>query len=347
MPGQYLSPATRQQCRQLAKDGQSIRHIAKQLHISRSSAQRHAHATGPATDKPKSGRPSKLTTNQRRVVRRSALAGHSTVSIANRLLCRHGVDVHRTTVGRVLKSGRKPLEYLPVMKGRGLHPSNMQKRVAFCVKEQERKWDNVVFIDSKYLYVYRDQAKRWLFRWQDPKSKEVVPQNSNPFVFHFYAAVGKGLKTLLVFVPPTRGEGVDDPRGKTSFKSKHFVEALEQLQHEIVRGLRPGARYWVVMDNAKQHTSRESVAAIARLGVPVLEGFPAQSWDLNVIEVCWAWLEQNLRGHNPRTWDGWKRAIIQAWREVQQTSINKLVKRVPKQVSKIQEAGGKWCKYFP
>jgi hypothetical protein len=63
--------------------------------------------------------------------------------------------------------------------------------------------------------------------------------------------------------------------------------------------------------------------------------------------VCWSWLDQKLRRHNPRTWDGWKDAIIQAWKEVEVVSIDKLVKKVPQQVEKIIKADGKWCKYFP
>ena len=347
MPGQYLSEATRLECRRLAKAKVEVSKIARQLGISRSSAHRHAHAAGSITDKPKSGRPSKLTTPQRRVVRRLAMNGRSTVIIAKRLSINHGVDVSRTTVGRVLKRGRKPLEYLPVIRGRGLSTTNIQKRMAFCQQQLGSKWAGVLFMDSKYLYVYRDQAKRWLLRWQDPKTRVVVPQHPNPYVFHFYAVVGMGFKSYLVFVPPTRGEGVDDPRDKTTFKSQHFLGAVEQLQHEIEGGVMGGAGYRVVLDHARQHTSKASKAGITKLGLPVLEGFPPQSWDLNAIEVCWAWLDQNLRGKNPRTWAGWKRAIIQAWSEVQQSSINKLVKRVPGQVSKIIEADGKWCKYFP
>jgi hypothetical protein len=281
------------------------------------------------------------------VVRRLAVNGHSTVSVANRLASRHGVSVSRVTVGRVLKGGRRPLQYLPVLRGRRLSDVNQEKRFAFCERMKGRQWQQIIFVDSKFLYVYKDQARGWLFKWQDPHNRVVVPQHPNPFVFHFYAAVGTNFKSSLVFVPPTRGEGVDDPVGKTTFKSQHFLGAMEQLQQEIEQGLSGEGGYRVVLDHARQHTSRMSKAGISMLDVPVLEGFPPQSWDLNAIEVCWSWLDQNLRGHNPRTWAGWKKAIIQAWDEVQLTSINKLVKKVPKQVEKIMDSGGKWCKYFP
>lgn len=347
MPGQYLSPATRQQCKDLFHAGVKINSIARRLLISVSSAKRHAHASGSTADKPKSGRPRKLNGQARRAVRRLANKGHTTVSLAKHLAARHGVSVSRTTVGRVLKGGRKPLKYLPVIRGRRLSDVNQAKRMAFCHLFRGRKWQQFVFVDSKFLYVYEDQAKGWLFKWQDPNNRVVVPQHPNPFVFHVYAAVGKDFKSSLVFVPPTRGEGVEDDMGKTTFKSQHFLLAMEQLHKQIEKRFNGRAGYRVVLDHARQHTSNMSKAGITMLEVPVLEGFPPQSWDLNAIEVCWSWLDQNLRGHNPRTWVGWKKAIMHAWDEVQLSSINKLVKRVPKQVDKIIEAGGKWCKYFP
>jgi transposase len=347
MPGKYISPATRQQCRDLYHAGMKIESIAKQLHISYSSAKKHAHATGSTADKPKSGRPRKLTGKKRRVVRRLAQNGHSTRIVAILLGTRHGVSVSRMTVNRALKMGRKPLQYLPVIRGRRLSDVNQLKRVAFCQQSTRQQWHKIIFADSKFLYVYEDKARGWLFKWQNADSREVVPQHSNPFVFHFYAAVGTGFKSSLVFVPPTRGEGVEDPKKKTTFKSEHFLVAVEQLHDEIQRGFSGGAEYSMVLDHARQHTSKASKAGLAKFNVLVLEGFPPQSWDLNAIEVCWSWLDQKLRGHNPRTWDGWKDAIIQAWKEVEVVSIDKLVKKVPQQVEKIIKADGKWCKYFP
>jgi hypothetical protein len=105
--------------------------------------------------------------------------------------------------------------------------------------------------------------------------------------------------------------------------------------------------YRVVWDNAKQHTSQEAKDGLAPLGIPVMPDFPAQSWDLNIIEVCWAWLSQNVRGHQPRKWDGWMQRIKMAWAEVEISSINSLVEKVPQQLQNIVENKGEWVKYFP
>lgn len=54
--------------------------------------------------------------------------------------------------------------------------------------------------------------------------------------------------------------------------------------------------------------------------------------------MCWSWLNQNLKGHNPRTWGGRRKAILHAWDEVQLSIINRLLKRVPRQVEEIEKA---------
>jgi hypothetical protein len=59
----------------------------------------------------------------------------------------------------------------------------------------------------------------------------------------------------LVCVPPTRGEGGNDPKDKTNFKSQQFLEAVEQLKLQIQDIFSGRARYKVVLDHARQHTS--------------------------------------------------------------------------------------------
>lgn len=66
-----------------------------------------------------------------------------------------------------------------------------------------------------------------------------------------------------------------------------------------------------------------------------------------MIEVCWAWMMENLRGKNPWTRIGWQRVIKRAWNEVKISSINKIVDKVPNQLQNIIAADGEWVNYFP
>jgi hypothetical protein len=100
-----------------------------------------------------------------------------------------------------------------------------------------------------------------------------------------------------------------------------------------------------VLDHAKQHTSKESNAALETMGVHLLEDFPPQSWDLNIIENCWGIVENKLNGmagRSPTTSLGWRRRIQSAWQSIQQSTIDRLVDSLDERVQVITEQQGEW-----
>ena len=346
MVGQRVSDAVRQQGRAMHKAGHSFAHISRQLRISAPTAKMHALRTGSTADLPRSGRPRATTPALRKAMKRKARAGCSVKKIKTSLAAKKGVNVSESTVAGVLKGGRKPLTWLPVTRARLLREANKNDRVLFCTRHGEGSWHDTVFIDSKYLYVNWDQARGLKFCWQYASNPMVVPQQSNMMVFHFYAAVAHGHKSMLVFVPPTRGALGLDPKEKVTFKSCHFVAAMKVLSAEFKKWFPQGSRYRVVFDHARQHTSQLSRRELAEMNIPVMHDFPAQCWDINVIEVAWAFMMEHLRGHNPRTRDGWQRAIKMAWKKVDITLINNLVDYVTNQLQRIIEKQGEWVKYY-
>lgn len=346
MAKKTIPAATRKQCFLLHRQGLSYTSISRRLKISYGSAKKHAQRHGKTEDLPRSGRPKVTSPALRRLIKRKARAGGSTVKIAAYVSSKKGLRISRQTVGRVLQGGRKPMAWGPVVRGKVLREVNKSKRVAFCLSHKQSDWKYTVFVDSKYLYVAYDQAKGWLMKWQDEEEKVVFPKHPNPFVFHFYAAIAYGHKSKLVFVPPTRGALGTDPKEKVNFVSCHFVKAMLVLLNEVEDWFPPGVEYRVVLDHAKQHDSKESKLSLDLMDAPIMQDFPPQAWDLNAIEVAWAWMMQHVRGHNPRTREGWMRVIKKGWDQVDISSINKLVCKMPNQVQGIIEAKGEWVKYF-
>jgi hypothetical protein len=101
----------------------------------------------------------------------------------------------------------------------------------------------------------------------------------------------------------------------------------------------------VVLDTAKQHTSKASTDHLTMRGVHLLEGCPAQSWDINVIENVWGVLGTKLLGARARTPRGWRTAIEKAWDKISQYTINEVVCRVKRRMADIIEKEGEWvCK---
>ncbi len=77
-------------------------------------------------------------------------------------------------------------------------------------------------------------------------------------------------------------------------------------------------------------------------GVRLVEDYPPQSYDINIIENIWAQLDNNLIGSKATCSDGWRRTIQKAWDKIPQELIDKRVHSVKKRFARIVEKGGDW-----
>jgi len=284
-------------------------------------------------------------------IRRLAKSGCSSRVIASKVSNKDGVSITHTSVCKLLHSGRKPLQWLKVANKRVLGLANKAARIKFCFKWKARRsstFDNWVFLDAKDLYCYKYSHGMLEFAWCDPGSK--APSNLGakavaPWVFRFYGAVGKNFKSKLYFVPPSPEPNTKQKRQPDSFRSPHFIEMMTQLHEEIkasTHGKRKGG-YKLIMDHARQHFSKASKEAMGKLGVDVVQGYPPQSWDLNIIENVWGVLQNRMRGNNARTGDGWRKRIKEAWASISLATVNALHQGFQERLELVYEEDGDWC----
>jgi hypothetical protein len=95
-----------------------------------------------------------------------------------------------------------------------------------------------------------------------------------------------------------------------------FVDVFRQLWEQVKEWYPPGQKFWVIMDRAKQHTSNYTKCELAAMGVPLLEGFPPQSYDLNLIEVAWGRLQQQLQVESFKKKRTYENQVMEAWSKV-------------------------------
>lgn len=334
-----LTEAQRRDLGEAALAGATIAELARRFECTRAVARHWANeAKKPHpcyTDKPGRGPKKATTAAQRKDIKQQARR-HS--SIRKILSKERNSGLSKATIWRVLQGGRHPLTWGTVQRGRLLSVENRGKRLAFAERLNLPKAKYLVFIDSKYVYCIPDGAGNWKFCWYDRASLHKYPASSNPLVLHFYSAVAHGHKAALVFVAPTPVP----VQPHESFCSKHFITAITTLQREFKHWFPAGAQYHVVMDHAKQHDSKQSQAALKRLGVNVLAGYPPQSWDFNIIENCWGMMTNNMGGHHPRSLEGYKKWVKRAWDEVSISSINKLVASWEQRLAACKQSKGAW-----
>lgn len=344
-----LTEAQRQQVASARNSGKSYSYIKDKYGCSKAVTKRWA-AEGLKPnpiwdDAPRSGRPSTLSKSQRKKARAAALRGSTAKRIAASLSQQGPKQVSPAAVRHALTHSKSPMEYAPRNRGRKLSDVNKAKRLDFCLKVKPRIFKSCLFVDSKLVYLYEDGSGSTKWQWQSPTAKPRCVRKGNPFVFHVYACVGKGCKSRLFFTAPSAPLHSAKRKSTETFNSSHFIHVAKQL-HSTIKGWGKDNHYHrVVLDHAKQHTSKASKAALEGMGMFLLEGFPPQSWDLNIIENCWGVLDNKLGGRRGRRGTcsrGLRSQLQRAWGSIQQSTIDKMVSSLDERIAEIKELGGAW-----
>lgn len=292
-------------------------------------------------DAKRSGRPRRLNARSAAAVRRSGKAHHSAGHIAKRVTRQTKQSVSSSTVTREMHRGRIDLQYLPLLHGRRLSSNNADDRATFCLNNRNAHTRTWVSVDSKVIYLTKCATGTLRMSWQNPEDREQAPRSGKPWVLHFYGAVGWNFKSKLIFCDPTPALGTKDHSSGKSLDSDGFIsQVLPVLVEEVTS--HNGGQYKVCLDNAPWHTSKASQAAMAAAGLRLVEDFPAQSWDINIIEFVWGMLVEKLQQRRPRSFRGWRDAIKEEWEAIDQASINKLVLSLKDRMAEIAEQNGQW-----
>jgi hypothetical protein len=240
------------------------------------------------------------------------------------------------------------LQWAPVNRGRTLSAENKEYRFEWGQDHLNAQTGSWLFCDSKLLFCYRDGDSNNRYCWQQPGQQQPQRPRGDPVVMHVFAVVGKGLKSPLVYTAPSAPKGSKQRKSKENFASKHWIAVAKQLHKTIKAAGKNSRRHPIVLDYAKPHRSKTSAPANEAMGLHLMEGFPAQSWDLNIIENVWGVLDTKLKGltgRKPRTPDGWRRRINKAWDSIDQSTIDLLVAQVRGRIAAVVEKKGEWL--FP
>jgi hypothetical protein len=284
----------------LALEGRPIRTLACLFNCTRHTVRRwRDEAKKPAPnwkDAPRVGRPAKLSKAEQRHARRSGRKHHTAPQVASCINKKRAEPVSTQTVRRAVVKGSHPLRWAPVLRGRRLSAANKYKRLGFCTEHENSHTGAWLYGDSKLLFLFQDGPSSVTYAWQDDEQQQQQRPAGDPVVMHFYAIVGKGCKSELIYTAPSAPLGSKQRKSKEHFASKHYIEVVKKLHNTIKTWGKGSKRHPLVMDGAKQHSSRASKAAIEAMGMHLLKSFPAQSWDINCIENVWGVLDTKLRG---------------------------------------------------
>jgi transposase len=291
-------------------------------------------------DKPRSGRPRKLTERDRRVI--VNIMRKSEIKTAERArkeaASHHNINVSESTVLRAFhESGyvarvkrKKPL----------LTANNKKQRFAWAKQHNTwtiNDWKNVIWSDETGFGLVSGEGREYY--WS--KDGDILDDDSvNP------TKKFKGGKVMIWGCITYEGVGI-------ACKIDDILDAelySEILRHELMDTIdyyeMDSAEIIFQQDNDPKHRSHKAQDALDEIGLDVME-WPAQSPDLNPIEQYWKHLKKQMRERKKvyatkeELWEAMQEELDVVNKELCQ----KLIASMPERVQAVIKAKGGYTKY--
>ena len=316
----------------LHQNGISGRKIAQQLAVSHTAVQKivNKHKKGwGIKNKPRPGRPRLLSrTSVRRMVICSKKEPKKTAR-SIQLDCGLTNLVSLDTVKRELREAglfgrvtvKKPL----------LSKKNINKRKQWCFTRRDwtiQKWKQIIYTDECKLDLY-------------PNKREYVRRPVGSRISTKYITPTTKFSKSLMLWGAIRGDGK-----RLLMRCEKNVDSLE---YQRILGLALpvmySSRYVFQHDGAPSHRSRSTTNYLIENQIRVLQDWPAQSPDLNVIENLWDYLKRRVQEYNPKTVDELWEIAKREWNIIPNEFISKLYESIPQRVTAVLAKQGGHTKY--
>ena len=282
--------------------------------------------------KPGSGRPRKTTVREDRFLIKEATRQRdafdncpSTVDLAESLKDRTSTKISRRTAQRRLHERN----YKKCLKTRKPFVSTVNRRKRFHFAKRYchwtfDQWKNVVWSDES-PFVLRCQHQSYVWR--------LLKQQCSPRCLQ---GTLKNQKKIMVW-------GCFSWKGVGAF---HEIKGiLTRYRQILIRQMRPFARQLhgdnsiFQHDNDPKHTAHIVKNYLRNQQIEMFE-WPPQSPDLNPVEYLWAELNRKLNKRTCQKEEEWFQYLKQAWEDLSEDYLNKLVESMPRRCRKVIKSRG-------
>ena len=118
------------------------------------------------------------------------------------------------------------------------------------------------------------------------------------------------------------------------FDATCYTRILHRNLIPSARAFYPSGHWWLLQDNAPQHTSAATRDWLHNNGVDCLD-FPPLSPDLNPIENLWADLKRRVEAHRPRTIAELEACIRLEWQATPLILLRSLAHSMPARLAAV------------
>jgi transposase len=321
-------------------NGESIRKTAEFCGISKSKVHNLKKTHLPNLTLPKSGRPTKLSAQDKRFCVRSITSGglKSSKEVANKLNEQFNIKVSASTIRNTLhEAGLKSIEKQTKPK---LSPKNIKARLQFANIHKDwtiEDWKKVIWSDETKINRFCSDGRSW--SWiRDGESLQP---------HHVKQTVKYGGGSIMIWGCMTY-HGVGYMCKIDGIMNQHIYKEI--LEDELLNTID-----WYDMeiediifqqDNDPKHTAKSVQKWLDEQAFQQLD-WPPQSPDLNPIENLWAILKKQLNKYD-RPAKGmiehWERVQAE-WNKIEADVCVKLVESMPKRIKAVIKAKGMWTDY--
>lgn len=327
----------------LKEAGLSVNQIAKKTSTDRRTVQRvckRVAKIGYYKDMPRSGRPSKLSARDKRVVTRLLNNGSAknATDIKKKLKTDYNIDVHRDTVANTLRS----LGYVARIKQKkpSLTLQHKKKRLEWAKKFRTwtvDEWKNVIWSDESKFNIFNSDGKEyyWINTPGVITSDSVKPTKK-------YGGGGVSVWSCITW----HGVGMSC-KIEGNMDSVLYSEILEGELEDTIKYYNLDKKKLIFQqDNDPKHTSHLAQTTLSKLGLEVFD-WPSQSPDLNPIEHFWNHVDRNIRSKNI-VYSDKNHLWEELEKELEQKNVDfckKIISTMPERINDVINAKGGWTKW--
>jgi transposase len=265
--------------------------------------------------------------------------------------------VHKTTVIRaareVAKGKGTTIRALRGKPCKQLSPATMQKRLAFAQANKMRDWGRVLFTDrKKFLFCYPG-VKVMPVTWVSKGGEREAAGPNHPMSLNVYCGVSRcGVTSFHIVAGTSKHQSqYNNQKGqpaKNITKQEYrdvLMKTLLPAGQRLLGGR--GMEFWVLQqDNDPTHSVASTTIAeynkAYNTSIQLLDKWPPNSPDLNIIENLWSYVEGKVRSRGCETFEDFKAAVKEELASVQKKVITNLYQSIPKRLATvIRKKGGK------
>ena len=292
--------------------------------------------TGSVQDRPRSGRPPKLSIRQQRTLVRSCVKDRKKTAYNHQqeLTKFGGPQVSLTTVRRILR--RYGLRGCIALKKPFISAKNRNSRLQWAkyhLHWSPQKWSTVLFSDEKKFNRLGSDGRVYVRR---RVGEALLPNCLRGTV------KGGGVSLMAWVCFSARGTG---PLHRIhGIMDQHvYRQVMEEVMLSHAEDNMP-LRWWFQQDNDPKDTAKSEKRWFGEKRVPVLP-WPSQSPDLNPIENLWNMVDATVKGASPTTVDELERVLHDAWAAIPRSTCARLVASMPRRCAAVIKRKGYATKY--